>query len=197
MLTTTILAQDAEFETFAEHYKQASGNETSIEYFKRISMVRAFSDQKGEMIGGYTLNSRLPIRYFADIPASVDQPYFMTQGDDVVEAGGLWINSEVNNFYRGIIYLWSLLDIIKSKKRFIIGGAKHPKVAKLQSIVFPNKLYEGPIPTADYVCIFYAKRGYIPVQVLLIINKYWLIDPCKNVIRSIKSLYGKNGFGNS
>lgn len=195
MLKTTILSQDTEFETFSAHYKQASGNYTSIEYFKRISMVRAFSNRKGDMFGGYTLNSRLPIRYFKDIPASVDQPYFVTQGDDIIEAAGLWTKNEVNNFYRGVIYLWSLYDMRKSKKLFIVSGAKHPKVTKHQSIVFPNKLYEGPIPTADYVCILYARRSYIPVQVLLIINKYWLIEPFKNVIKSVKSSLNWRGFG--
>ncbi|MCL1124528.1 hypothetical protein [Shewanella surugensis] len=187
MLKTNLLSQDEEFETYAHHYANASGNHTSVEHFKRISIVRVFKNKQGEMLAGYTLNTRHPIRYFEDVPKTDDQPAFVSQADDVIETGGLWVKNEVSHFYRGVVFLYSLWDMIKSKKRFIVSGAKHPKVAKLQSIIFPNKLYEGPIKNADYVCIFYAKRYYIPIQALLIMNKYWIIDPLKNAVRTFKA----------
>ncbi|WP_298770545.1 hypothetical protein [uncultured Shewanella sp.] len=183
MLTTNLISQDKEFETYARHYADASGNHTSVEHFKRISTVRAFKNKQGDMIAGYTLNTHHPIRYFEDVPKTKNQPHFVSHGDDVIETGGLWVKDEVNQFYRGMIFLYSLWDMKKSKKRYIVSGAKHPKVAKLQSIIFPNKLYEGPIKNADYACIFYAKRHYLPVQALLIMNKYWLIDPIRNWLR--------------
>ncbi|WP_299008051.1 hypothetical protein [uncultured Shewanella sp.] len=183
MINTHLISQEKEFEMFAKHYMEASGNHTSVEHFKRISTVRVFTNKQGDMIGGYTLNTRLPIRYFEDVPQTASTPSFVDQANDVIETGGLWVKNEVNPFYRGLIFLYSVWDMQKSNKRYIISGAKHPKVAKIQSIAFPNKLYEGPIKNADYACIFYAKRHYLPVQALLIMNKYWLIDPIKNLMR--------------
>lgn len=187
MLKSSLLSQEKEFKIYADHYTHASGNHTSVEHFKRVSTVRAFKNKQGEMLAGYSLNTQHPIRYFEDVPKTDDQPSFVSQANDVIETGGLWVKDEVSHFYRGLIFLYSLWDMRKSKKRYIVSGAKHPKVAKLQSIIFPNKLYEGPIKNADYACIFYAKRHYIPVQALLIMNKYWIIDPLKHIFRQFKA----------
>lgn len=186
MLKTNIISEDKDFALFAKHYCDASGNNTPLAHFKRVSIVRVFKNNDGAMLGGYTLNSQQPIRYFDDIPASGKSHFVVSKANDVIETGGLWVKGEVSNFYKGIIYLWSLYDMAKSNKQFIISGAKHPKVAKLQSIIFPNKVYEGPIKNTDYICIFYAKRYYIPIQALLVIYKYWLIDPLKKRLNLIK-----------
>ncbi len=183
MITSKVISTDEDFKLFAKHYQQASGNNTPLSHFKRVSTVRAFKNKQGDMLGGYTINSHQPIRYFDDIPLDNNGHFVLSQQDNVVETGGLWVNPEVSNFYRGIIYLRSLYDLVKSKKRFIISGAKHPKVAKLQSLIFPNKVYEGPIKNADYACILYATRRYIPVQALLIVNKYWVIEPIKQRLK--------------
>jgi len=67
-LTSRILKEVDDFKEYARIYENMSGNKTSIEHFMRISAVRAFYNEKQEIVGGYSLNSNLPIRYYADIP---------------------------------------------------------------------------------------------------------------------------------
>ncbi|GAB2884115.1 hypothetical protein ACCI51_10075 [Microbulbifer echini] len=191
MINTCLISQSKELEAFTRNYILESGNETSIKHFERISTVRVFKNRQGDMIGGYSLNTRLPIRYFEDIPKTTILPSFVTQSINVIETGGLWINREVNQFYRGVILLYSLWDIHQSKKKYIVSGAKHPKIAKIQSLVFPHKLYEGPVKSAQYACIFYAKRGYLPTQALIIISKYWIIEPLKSLTFHCKNIMKK------
>ncbi|MGR6873557.1 hypothetical protein ACU6U9_14900 [Pseudomonas sp. HK3] len=184
-LTSRILKEIDDFKEYARIYENMSGNKTSVEHFMRISTVRAFYNEKKEIVGGYSLNSNLPIRYYADIPAGALTDEHPLESE-VVEGGGLWMDDNLHPIHRCRIFLTSFIEIYKLKKPYIIGGARHPKVAKVQLSSLPNIIYEGPIGEYKYVCIMYGSIKSLPKMALYIILKYGVMGTIKDFMSRLK-----------
>ncbi len=185
-LTNHILKQNNDFKEYTKRYENMSGNKTGVEHFKRVSIVRAFYNQDKEIVGGYSLNSNLPIRYYADIPDGALLSSHPLESE-VIEGGGLWMNTDLHPLHRCRIFLMSFYDTYKLNKPYIVGGAKHPKVAKVQLSVLPKIIYEGPIDGYEYVCIMYGSRKALPKMILYVLVKYGIIDTTKHIISKIKN----------
>ncbi len=191
-LTSRILNKSDDFKEYANRYESMSGNKTSLEHFMRVSLVRAFYNQDKEVVGGYSLNANLPIRFYADIPDGTLLSSHPLESD-VIEGGGLWVDNDLHPIQRYKICLALIFDTYKLNKPFLVGGAKHPKIARVYLNVLPNIIYEGGVNNSDYACIMYGSRKSLPKIALYMFVRYGIIDTIKVTFNKIKIKIKRRG----
>jgi hypothetical protein len=131
--------------SFQTEFVNRATNPLDLNYLSQ-SKVRGFL-VRGELVGGYVLNSKGPFRYFNWVPKNVNNinkiSHFFV---DAVEITCIWINHEkISKFNRNIIYLMAIIDGLLSKKRYIIGGSINAKVASIQKEVLKQTIYKGEV----------------------------------------------------
>ena len=98
------------------------------------------------------------------------------------------MKNELSDFDRGYVFLVASWKAYKTRKRYYMAGARNSKIAKRQKFVFPNVLFEGKTDKFDYLCVLYCRREYIFVQIVLILLRYWVIQPIKRRINGVKDI---------
>ena len=179
---------DSEYGEFALNYKAISGNTITIEELRRRTYVEALYDQDGKMWAGYTVNCEHPLVYISDLPQEMEQHTLCHSANEVVEGGSIWVKNELSDFDRGYVFLIASWKAFTTRKRYYMAGARNSKIAKRQKFVFPNVLFEGKTDKFDYLCVLYCRREYIFVQIVLILLRYWVIQPIKRRINGVKDI---------
>lgn len=146
-MKSTIIRDKDEIRDFSENFSRLCSNPIDLDYFLNADTVRAFY-KKGRMVGGYTINSRAPLRYRQMIPEPVRSGagiarYF--DRNDACEITCFWlIRVHLTSQERNNVYLLSAVDALRARKKWIFGGSVHPKLARTQKRVMPNVVYRGP-----------------------------------------------------
>lgn len=159
---------------FMKKYHENSGNDVSIDFLERASVVRGIYSKQENLIGGYVLNANRPHRYISDIPIDAALHNSIPTESDMVEGCCIWMKKEINSFQRGWVYLTIYYDYISLGKRYMLGASTEPKVVKLQRLIFPNVLYEGPIGHAPWCCMYFGTKRHMAKLLLIILSKYWV-----------------------
>ncbi|WP_163831666.1 hypothetical protein [Spartinivicinus ruber] len=187
--STKIIKDKQGLQEFKNKYYHVSGNNVDSKYLEKASIVRGIYNKKSEIIGGYVLNSNIPHRYLSDIPKEALLQSKIPSKNNLVEGCCIWMNNELSSFKRGWIYLLTFYDYCSLGKRYMLGASIEPKVVKLQRLVFPTVLYEGPIAHAPWCCMYYGTRRHMVRLILVIIFKYWVSGFIKYRIKSFKNLF--------
>ncbi|MCX4027539.1 hypothetical protein H0A36_19540 [Endozoicomonas sp. SM1973] len=189
LTSTKVIKDKQDLQEFKSRYHYISGNHVDRKYLETASIVRGIYNKNSELIGGYVLNSNIPHRYLSDIPKEAILQSSTPSQDDLVEGCCIWMSNELSSFKRGWVYLMTFYDYLSLGKRYMLGASIEPKVAKLQRLVFPNVLYEGPLAHAPWCCMYYGTRRHMAKLILVIIYKYWVSSFIKHRIKAFKSLF--------
>jgi hypothetical protein len=147
-----ILKSNTDLSFFCSNFAALSGNHVDVEYLEKAT-VRGFL-KNGAIVGGYVINSSLPLRYFGWIPKEERTETcntLMNQGK-AVEITCIWMkDNTLNKFERNLVYVFCILDAIASGKKMIFGGSISGPIATKQRRVLCRLLYKGPVTIRDRV----------------------------------------------
>lgn len=140
-LTTRMLASDSDLVLFARRYDTLSGMPVDLAYLRR-ARVRGFFDSGGRMVGGYAINDTAPFRYLSALPISPEE-LLGERLSRVRECCCIWMDPELPQKHRILVYIRTVGDLSQGGDRLIIGGSRHPGVVAVQRKGLPHMLFEG------------------------------------------------------
>jgi hypothetical protein len=184
----------AEIELYIERFHERSKVknieriEIPISYMERSDVYGLF-DNDGKMIAGYTLGLRSEYRLMDLVPKDKlsERRYPKNfKDDDCCEVVCLW---KLKSTSKSITtrYLWPSIynNIIKSRKKYLLGHNQNEKLDKLYSFFYPHSIYRG-ISTkglSSHLFLYERKKVYI---IRFLISTYF---PVK---RSLDSVFKKS-----
>lgn len=146
-METQLLESDDQLSCFAESFSSVCPNPVELDYFTGADRVRAFFHD-GQMVGGYVVNTRAPLRYQQMIPPPQrSEPALvavLAEGN-ACEIACLWLKRvRLTAQQRNNVYLLAATDALATGRNWIVGGSISPKLAQTQKRVLPRVLYTGP-----------------------------------------------------
>ena len=100
------------------------------------------------MVAGYAVNSQPPYKTLSYVPDDIKLGHVtVKQADNIrfAEIIALWIDQEVGNFLRTRVYVLSIIDCIRQRPDYLLGGCSFEKARRTQMRALPNLLWEGAI----------------------------------------------------
>lgn len=138
-----ILTKHDDLVAFVNNYNQGSKRRNVSDL--KGSFVRAFYSQE-IMLGGYSLNDKFPYFYLEIIPPDQLENISQLNADEkFTEITCLWIKKEASNLLRAIIYSQSVIDAVKTKPDYVLGGTFSERYRKIQMRALPRLLYHGKV----------------------------------------------------
>lgn len=131
---------------FKKRYLEIAGVSVEDEYLSRGEVLGLVTDD-GEFNGGVIINTSHPFRYerYFTEEQLRDISFFKDHRDDMVEITCLWVNSGLfpTPGSRSKIQLHALMKSFLSGKKYILAGTFSEKLARIQRLGFPYKIFEG------------------------------------------------------
>ena len=162
-LTSRILTNRSEHESFARMFESHGGNAVDLDYLCKAK-VRGFF-RGDELLGGYVLNARAPFRYSSwvrtEIRAQLHQRGYLVEAT-CAELTCMWMSKGLRKLERNRIYVQSVIDAFRSRKRFIFAGSCVDKIARIQKSSLPKTVYKGEATFAG-TCEMYCATRYVMV----------------------------------
>ncbi|RYE59228.1 MAG: hypothetical protein EOP48_01535 [Sphingobacteriales bacterium] len=149
----------ADVKKYAEFYRKASDFPIALQtdYLEQCELVRIFLND-GEIIGGYVLNSKAPLRFSQCVD---DASKYMEVFEDAIELVALAVTYKSKPF-RLFFYYTMTYDVLRilleAKKKWILGCTTVEKLRKFNSHALPHDLFVGNIRGQTYY-VFYGDFG--------------------------------------
>jgi hypothetical protein len=176
---------DSELNKFISIFDRISGNPLDKSYLK-AAQVRGFYINN-ELVGGYVINVKQPLRYFEWVPHSNRENArvnkHLDQGKSV-EITCIWGDqTKTSRLKRRWIYWMCVFDAMRTGQTWIVGGSTIPKVAKIHRQVLPKLIYSGTTtlpqnPEGQLYCSRW-------IQLLLMIPIGFTYDIGSDILRSL------------
>lgn len=121
------------------------GVDFPFDYFNR-SLIRAFKNENNDIIGGYVLVTKGPLRVLESIPceAKVD-----LDTKKIFEVTGLWLDPKIISKKLSLFFWWQFSKDVLAQKDKDYYVYSYPlgnlKLKKLYSFTDPEVLYEGKV----------------------------------------------------
>ena len=138
-LNDSVLCETPVLKAFAAEYTTRSGHSADLDYLGK-SLVRGFFGTDGTLVAGYAIATRNH-RYLAALPAGVCR----LPVEHCVEATHIWMDRSLSARARVSIYRHCLMDILRTGRRYVLGGSTVPKVVRIQQQALPKMIYDGPV----------------------------------------------------
>lgn len=119
------------------------GRSVSMEYLENAKVRAVFQGDK--MVGGYVLASQPPFRYLDGVPLGKERDELVRRYANGLEITSIWMDPEMRSLGRDLVYGRMIFDAVFAKKRWVVGGSRIPKVAKIQKQVIPHTIFHGPL----------------------------------------------------
>ncbi|HRI63406.1 MAG TPA: hypothetical protein PK156_04190 [Polyangium sp.] len=161
-----ITGQENRLEAFVAHYANAGGFPLDITYARRCRAF-AFTNEKGQIFGGFLINVAPPYRSLNDMPAE-ESARIMAELDidETFEAMCFWFSREMRGTFK-MMRVWAelLYFLKKFPRRDMLGCTVWKSLLKQYSVVPFDILYEGKIQTSTkildkYVFLCRGKKGF-------------------------------------
>lgn len=177
------ISTDDDISRYADKYYHFANYPLSSK-FLAASHVRGFY-VFGRIIGGYVLNNGPNFRALSFIPQEeleLAENKLNGEINQYIEIGVNWMAPESKSWLRPILYMWVLIDVLRSGKKYIIIGTTVNKVkiihrrAGLDKIIFDGELTIDE-KTEPYWVYFGNRKDFL-----------------KNMLKSISKylIFGKN-----
>ena len=161
-----ITGQENQLEAFVTHYASAGGFPLDITYTRRCRAF-AFTNEKGQMFGGFLINVVAPFRSLNDMPDE-DRERILAELDmnETFEAMCFWFAREMRGTFKMMLIWAELLYFLKRfPRRDMLGCTVWKSLLKQYSVVPFDVLYEGKIRTSTrildkYVFLCRGKKGF-------------------------------------
>jgi hypothetical protein len=207
------ITKDEDLITYRENfYKRLKGGisgktkQMSLHYLQHSKVVAIFNEEN-EMVAGYMLGERLPLRLLDFVP--VDEREVLETPDEFsfeecVEIVCCWKSPGVPKMFMATQY-WPRIfdDALASKKKYLLGHNQSKKLDKMYTIIGPTSLYTGEstygLPshlfyfTKNKIRLFKAFALYVyrPARITSETIKKWKNNLLGSPIDSSKSLTRK------
>ncbi len=135
------LVSESELQSFRENYRRRGGAPVDLAYLKG-SLVYAV-ERDGRMVGGYVVRTRPPFRYVEAFPQSHAEILRAERVQHFCEATCIWFARDLGPLARIAAYLSLGLRLSLSGRRYVLGGAAHPRVLAVYKLALPEVLHEG------------------------------------------------------
>lgn len=134
---------------FAESVARRSGgaveSSVSIEYLRRCRVKGVF-DKRGNMIGGYSIGTSLPLRLLDFVPeeerASLRPPRGASW-EDCCEVVCMWRSKALSSSKMTRVWSRAFIDTVTSGKRIVLGHNENPSLDKMYNQMGAETLYQG------------------------------------------------------
>jgi hypothetical protein len=166
-------AQD--LERFRAGYRSASGYSVDPRFLKR-ARVFVLRDRQGDVVGGYLVNTRPPLRTFARLPEAASKqlvaPLPLAR---VIEVACVWLAPEVRGPIASIV-LWTHLawHVGRHHGYSVIFGTEVPSLARFYESFGALQMYAGTV-TVDGVTrpgwIYTIRASSWPVLVTMAVRR--------------------------
>ena len=160
-MRSRILTTVAELEQFAQQFS-SRGNAVSLDYL-RYAQVRAFFNAQGTMAAGYARNCYRPLRYEGWIPECHRSSIAVLSSEKkLCELTCIWIAESEGKLSSEKVYLYSVIDALRSGAEYVLGGTLSAVVFGIQTQSLPNLLYSGYtdfFATKKHCWVYGASRG--------------------------------------
>lgn len=137
-LTHRTLRAPTDLSAFATEYTSRSGHGSDLAYLSQAQVRGFYVD--GALVAGYAV-AVAEHRYLAAIPAGT----CTLPVDDCVEGTHIWIDRSLSVPARARIYGRLLFDVLRTGRRYALGGATVLKLVNIQRLGTPHMIYEGPV----------------------------------------------------
>ncbi len=168
-----VLLLPTDLHYFRMKYEAASGGKISTDYLEK-SFVRGFYNRRGEMIGGYIVNTKPSFRYLEYIPdIEVKKIPLKPNTDRIAEVTCIWIErKKIDLSQRYQIYTQLIADCLKSGADYILGGAVVEKVKNIQFQILNQPLWEGVSTQSQYQWIYFGKRDELVLNYVKALGRH-------------------------
>ncbi|SOE23147.1 hypothetical protein SAMN06298216_3538 [Spirosomataceae bacterium TFI 002] len=149
-LVKKVLETDDELQIFQSYYHEQGDVHVELPYLQRADKVVIFTDSQDQWMGGYVINSE-KLRYLAPFSQNTVNKMVEESGidlSDTVEITCIWnsrILRTIDKMARYEIYNNAVIDSVRTRKKFLIGGSVIKSVWEQFIIALPFTLYFGPV----------------------------------------------------
>ncbi len=160
-------------DNFIKYHCERAGHppdENDVIYLRNCQTIRVFANEEGDYIGGYAINIVRPLRYFdvSDYYENYEKRILpilknskIPEERDICEISMIWRSEELTGWNMNRMYLASLCDALRTKKKIIIGGSIQPEVVLKFKKVLTETLYFGIVTNKFFGD---AKLGHVVFQ---------------------------------
>ena len=141
------LVDQPDLESFREHYHRRGGAPVDLACLQGSFVYAAERD--GRMVGGYVVRTQPPFRYVEAFPQSHAELLGAERVLRFCEATGIWLGRDLGPLARVAVYLSLGVRLSRSGRRYVLGGAAHPRVLAMYQLALPDVLHEGEAQAGD------------------------------------------------
>lgn len=149
-LIKKVLINEEDLKEFQLFYHEQGDVHVELSYLQKADKVVIFIDSKGRWMGGYVISSD-KLRYLEPFGQNTINKMVEESGidlSDTVEITCIWnspILRTIDKMARYEIYNHAVIDSIRTRKKFLIGGSVIKSVWEQFIIALPFTLYFGPV----------------------------------------------------
>lgn len=175
-----------------EKRTESKGSDLPIEYLRASKVVGVF-DKQDQMVAGYILGTKEPLRLLNFIPnserAKLEVPFHLAWSD-CCEVTCVWKTEAVSLLFMSM-YFWphTLIGVLKSGKKILLGHNQNARLDKFYTALGPATLYSGLSSFGLPSRLFAYHRG----QVILSIVGLWIFETPRRFLKdAFRKLRGKS-----
>lgn len=149
-LIKKVLINEDDLKEFQLFYHEQGDVHVELSYLLKADKVVIFIDSKGRWMGGYVISSD-KLRYLEPFGQNTINKMVEESGidlSDTVEITCIWnspILRTIDKMARYEIYNNAVIDSVRTRKKFLIGGSVIKSVWEQFTIALPFTLYFGPV----------------------------------------------------
>ena len=145
LLESRILRTEAELESYVAQYNAMSGTPVLMSEVRSARVRGFYSPQDpSTLLAGYAVSTTAPFRYLTILPkADADRIVARLGEENICACFAFWFDPEMSRTQRLRSYLICALDILRTRRRYILAGTGVPQVRETHMMGLPYLLFDG------------------------------------------------------